>query len=421
MIVNKYKIREICQLNKNSYSKKDKWRFFNYLDTKNIVQNEIDNIEFLDPSIDKIPSRAKRKVDNEDIIISTVRPNQKHYGIIRNQPLNFLVSTAFTTLSVNKNIAMSLYVYYYITQNYIIEFLQTIAEQATTSYPSIKASDIGNLDISLPDLEYQNKVISILNNLDSKINFNKKLNHNLYHILMDLFIKNYLNFNENEFSNSIETIPKLWNIGHFNDIIKEVIAGDWGKSEIEGNYTKKTFCIRGADIPDLKENFVSTIPIRYILQKNFNKKHLIENSVVIEISGGSPSQSTGRTLFITNNLLNQYNHDLICTNFCKSILAEEEYSYFVYFYLNYLYDRNVMFAYENGTTGIKNFDFKSFFNNFPIIIPVKEELVTFNKICELFFDKIYKNIDEMNKLSHIKNILLPKLMSGEIDVSNIKI
>ena len=80
-----------------------------------------------------------------------------------------------------------------------------------------------------------------------------------------------------------------------------------------------------------------------------------------------------------------------------------------------------MFAYENGTTGIKNFDFKSFFNNFPIIIPVKEELVTFNKICELFFDKIYKNIDEMNKLSHIKNILLPKLMSGEIDVSNIKI
>ena len=179
MIVNKYKIIEICQLNKNSYSKKDKWRFFNYLDTKNIVQNEIDNIEFLDPSIDKIPSRAKRKVDNEDIIISTVRPNQKHYGIIRNQLLNFLVSTAFTTLSVNKNIAMPLYVYYYITQNYIIEFLQTIAEQATTSYPSIKASDIGNLDISLPDLEYQNKVISILNNLDSKINFNKKLNHNL--------------------------------------------------------------------------------------------------------------------------------------------------------------------------------------------------------------------------------------------------
>ena len=238
---------------------------------------------------------------------------------------------------------------------------------------------------------------------------------------MDLFIKNYLNFKENEFSNSIETIPKLWNIGHFNDIIKEVIAGDWGKSEIEGNYTKKTFCIRGTDIPDLKENFVSTIPIRYILQKNFNKKHLIDNSVVIEISGGSPSQSTGRTLFITNNLLNQYNHDLICTNFCKSILTEEEYSYFVYFYLNYLYDRNVMFAYENGTTGIKNFDFKSFFNNFPIIIPVKEELVTFNKICELFFDKIYKNIDEMNKLSHIKNILLPKLMSGEIDVSNIKI
>ena len=328
---------------------------------------------------------------------------------VTNQQINSII--------VNKNFDVEFIYYLMLIVGKKLNYLS----KSSTAVPIINKSFFSSEIVTIPFKDIQIKISYILSTIDKKIEINKKINHNLYHILMDLFIKNYLNFNENEFSNSIETIPKLWNIGHFNDIIKEVIAGDWGKSEIEGNYTKKTFCIRGADIPDLKENFVSTIPIRYILQKNFNKKHLIENSVVIEISGGSPSQSTGRTLFITNNLLNQYNHDLICTNFCKSILAEEEYSYFVYFYLNYLYDRNVMFAYENGTTGIKNFDFKSFFNNFPIIIPVKEELVTFNKICELFFDKIYKNIDEMNKLSHIKNILLPKLMSGEIDVSNIKI
>ena len=328
---------------------------------------------------------------------------------VTNQQINSII--------VNKNFDVEFIYYLMLIVGKKLNYLS----KSSTAVPIINKSFFSSEIVTIPFKDIQIKISYILSTIDKKIEINKKINHNLYHILMDLFIKNYLNFNENEFSNSIETIPKLWNIGHFNDIIKEVIAGDWGKSEIEGNYTKKTFCIRGVDIPDLKENFVSTIPIRYILQKNFNKKHLIENSVVIEISGGSPSQSTGRTLFITNNLLNQYNHDLICTNFCKSILAEEEYSYFVYFYLNYLYDRNVMFAYENGTTGIKNFDFKSFFNNFPIIIPVKEELVTFNKICELFFDKIYKNIDEMNKLSHIKNILLPKFMSGEIDVSNIKI
>ena len=76
-------IRDICKINDSSYSKKDNWNFFNYLDTKNITKGEINEIKYLDPSIEKIPSRAKRKVNIDDIIISTVRPNQEHYGMIK--------------------------------------------------------------------------------------------------------------------------------------------------------------------------------------------------------------------------------------------------------------------------------------------------------------------------------------------------
>lgn len=390
---------------------------YNYLRITDISDDGVINKNGL-MSVDDVKASKYLLKENDIVFARTGNSTGRSYFYDKNDG-ELVYAGYLIKFSLDENKINPKYMKYYTLSEDYHNWINSICTGSTRK--NINAKIYGDMPIILPSRKQQDFLVSFLSKLDKKIEINKKINHNLYHILMDLFIKNYLNFNENEFSNSIETIPKLWNIGHFNDIIKEVIAGDWGKSEIEGNYTKKTFCIRGADIPDLKENFVSTIPIRYILQKNFNKKHLIENSVVIEISGGSPSQSTGRTLFITNNLLNQYNHDLICTNFCKSILAEEEYSYFVYFYLNYLYDRNVMFAYENGTTGIKNFDFKSFFNNFPIIIPVKEELVTFNKICELFFDKIYKNIDEMNKLSHIKNILLPKLMSGEIDVSNIKI
>ena len=419
MIFKEYKISEIGQVVSGGTPKTAIEEYWNG-DISWITPKDLSSHD------DVYISRGERNISLEGLNNSSAKLMPKNTVLLTSRaPIGYIAiaenelatNQGFKSLICNEDICHFKYFYYWLKLN--INYIVNNANGST--FKEISGKTFKELTISLPSLDVQKKISNILWSIDEKIGINKKINHNLYHILMDLFIKNYLNFNENEFSNSIETIPKLWNIGHFNDIIKEVIAGDWGKSEIEGNYTKKTFCIRGADIPDLKENFVSTIPIRYILQKNFNKKHLIENSVVIEISGGSPSQSTGRTLFITNNLLNQYNHDLICTNFCKSILAEEEYSYFVYFYLNYLYDRNVMFAYENGTTGIKNFDFKSFFNNFPIIIPVKEELVTFNKICELFFDKIYKNIDEMNKLSHIKNILLPKLMSGEIDVSNIKI
>ena len=174
-----FEIRDICYINNSSYSKRESWSFFNYLDTKNITKGKIDEIKYLDPLEDTIPSRAKRKVNNKDIIYSTVRPNQEHYGLIENQPDNFLVSTGFTTLKVDTEKAIPEYVYYFITQNHITESLQTIAEQSTTSYPSIRPSDIGDLIIPLPSLHIQNKISSILRNIDKKIKLNEQINHNL--------------------------------------------------------------------------------------------------------------------------------------------------------------------------------------------------------------------------------------------------
>jgi type I restriction enzyme S subunit len=180
MLFKKHTLKEICYINKETYSKKEKWNFINYLDTKNIVENKINKIQNLNPKVDKIPSRAKRKVENNDIIISTVRPNQKHYGIINNKITNLLVSTGFTTLKVNENYALSEYVYYLITQNNVTEYLQSIAEQSTTSYPSIKSSDISNLKIDLPPLSFQKKVIKILSSIEKKIIINESINQNIY-------------------------------------------------------------------------------------------------------------------------------------------------------------------------------------------------------------------------------------------------
>ena len=78
-----------------------------------------------------------------------------------------------------------------------------------------------------------------------------------------------------------------------------------------------------------------------------------------------------------------------------------------------------MFAYENGTTGIKNFDIKSFINNFQIVIPSEEDIISFNNLVYDAFDIIVHNGLEIEKLSNLRDTLLPKLMSGEIDVSKI--
>ena len=228
-----------------------------------------------------------------------------------------------------------------------------------------------------------------------------------------------MEFDFNEFSNSRKQIPISWKLGNFNDIIDSLGSGDWGKEECTGNYTSEVYCIRGADIPDVKQGNKGKMPIRFILPKNFKNKKLTKNSIVIEISGGSPTQSTGRTVYITEDFLNRFDKDMICTNFCKVINPKKDYEIFLYLYLNYLYDKDVMFAYENGTTGIKNFDIKSFINNFLIVIPSSEDIIKFNNLVKDVFNIIVHNGLEIEKLQQLRDTLLPKLMSGEIDVSKI--
>ncbi|WP_438313229.1 restriction endonuclease subunit S [Sporosarcina sp. FA9] len=140
---------EVCDANKESKSSKDKWKYVNYLDTGSITRNQIGEIRKLYTGKDKIPSRAKRIVKENDIVYSTVRPNQHHYGIIKEPKENMLVSTGFVVLTSKTSYSNDL-VYIWLTQNEITQKLQSLAEQSTSTYPSIKPIDILSIKLLIP-------------------------------------------------------------------------------------------------------------------------------------------------------------------------------------------------------------------------------------------------------------------------------
>ncbi|MBR6761840.1 MAG: restriction endonuclease subunit S [Oscillospiraceae bacterium] len=173
------RIGDFCKTNLHTYSEKEKWSEIHYLDTGNITRGKVDEIQILVPGKDTIPSRARRKVQIDDIVYSTVRPNQRHYGIIKNFDPNMLVSTGFVVITVDQQIADSDFIYYFLTQDDITETLQAIGEQSTSAYPSIKPVDIENLEIELPSLEEQRAVGAFLRLLDEKCAANDRINDNL--------------------------------------------------------------------------------------------------------------------------------------------------------------------------------------------------------------------------------------------------
>ena len=111
------------------------------------------------------------------------------------------------------------------------------------------------------------------------------------------------------------------------DFVKKQISGDWGKAEFDNKNNTEVYCIRGADINSVNEGNYGNLPIRYIESKN-KLKILKEGNIIIEISGGSPSQSTGRVCYIRSFLPN-----IICSNFCRAYEIKNEHSPKFFYYL----------------------------------------------------------------------------------------
>ena len=184
----KVKLGDVVYVNQNNFSKEDKWEYINYLDTANITDGIIENIQKLNLEKDTIPSRARRKVLKEDIIISSVRPNLKHFGIIKNPKENMIVSTGFIVLTTIKNVINPYYLYNFFRKENIIEYLSSIAETSTTTYPSITSKVIEELEIKLPPLNIQEKTAKILSDIDEKIELNNKINDNLLFMLLFIIL-----------------------------------------------------------------------------------------------------------------------------------------------------------------------------------------------------------------------------------------
>ena len=325
----------------------------------------------------------------------------------------------FKSIIPNNEIVDSLFLYY------LLVYYKPVIENmgSGTTFKEVSGSVMKALTVNIPNIDEQKRIAAILSSLDDKIELNRRINGNLEQQVQALFKAWFVDFEPFKSGKFVDSelgrIPEGWKVGRFNNIIESALSGDWGKERQEGNYIKKVFCLRGADIPDVKTGNKGYMPIRFILEKNFATKALTAGNLVIEISGGSPTQSTGRICRISHELLTKYNNSIVCTNFCKAIRPMVGYSSFMYYMWEKLYNEGVMFSYENGTTGIKNLDINGLTQKKPIIIPPIEVALNFEKYVDIYYNKIQKNGIESEQLSHLRDTLLPRLMSGEVNINTI--
>jgi len=214
-----------------------------------------------------------------------------------------------------------------------------------------------------------------------------------------------------------QEVPDGWVSGTFQNWVKETKGGDWGKDSTEGNYVQKVYCIRGTDIQGLNGKGEIGAPERYILKANAFKE-LRPYDFIIEISGGSPVQSTGRIALITAEALSRFSAPVICSNFCKALsLKNKAYIFNFLFEWQRLYNAGVFFGFEGKTSGIKNFLFDSFSSTHPVLFPIKHVVEEFYKLVEPLEMQKQKNLKQNHQLATLRDWLLPMLMNGQVKVS----
>lgn len=134
-------LASVTNINPDSYNLSDAWQFYKYLDTSSITNNVISEMQIYE-NAHELPSRAKRKVIKNDIVYSTVRPNQHHFGLILCDTKNMLVSTGFSVIRCKDSDLCNEFIYLFLTQKEVIEEFQQLAEQSTSTFPAIKPADI---------------------------------------------------------------------------------------------------------------------------------------------------------------------------------------------------------------------------------------------------------------------------------------
>lgn len=426
-------IKDVCDFNSETIGNVSQPEEIQYLDTGNITRNRIDNIQILNRNKTSFPSRAQRKVKDKTIIYSTVRPVQEHFGFLSKPADNFIVSTGFLTLDVKDQDVDPKFLYYALTQKNITAYLQTIATNNVSSYPSINPDDVGNLKIDIPKgKKQQQDIAAVLTAIDDKIELNHRINAELEAMAKTIYDYWFVQFdfpdkNGKPYKSSggrmvwnealKQDIPEGWEAKKIVDWISSDKNGDWGSDELKENNTLKVTCIRGTDIDGLNGTDFCNPPTRFILEKS-SHKILNSHELIIEISGGAPTQSTGRLGYITDATLKRFDSPLICSNFCKAIsLKNKKHLYNFVYHWNRLYDNGVFFGHEGKTSGIKNLLFDSFVKSHWIAEPNSELVETFYAFMQNIQEKKQTVLRESRTLMQLRDWLLPMLMNGQVKVN----
>ena len=310
---------------------------------------------------------------------------------------------------VNKKLANPYFIYYYFNSRYGKEQIKGLVQQVAAA--GIRGKELINLMIKCPSLPTQQKIANILSSLDDKIEVNRRINEQLEELAQALFKSWFVDFEpfkDGEFVESeLGMIPKGWKVGKAEEFYKITIGKTPPRKEQEW-FTKSSEDVKWVSISDMGNcgTYVADSS-EYLTNdaiQRFNIGVVSANTILLSFKLTIGRVAIAMCDLTTNEAIARF-----------SLINEtlREYTYLMLKQYNY--------ANLGSTSSIATAVNSKIIKQMRILMPKNEVIFEFSKLMKPVFENIKKNQQEITHLTNLRDTLLPKLMSGEIDVNEVEI
>lgn len=305
---------------------------------------------------------------------------------------------------------------------YAFDMLQRDMRQISqgTAQDNLSWQKLSTIQFPDPPIEVQRRIADYLVAYENLIENNQKqiklLEEAAQRLYKEWFVD--LRFPGHENTPIVDGVPEGWKRMHLENLIAFEIGGGWGEEYPIQQSENGAYVIRGTDLLGLTHGNVTSIPFRYHSNTNLESRILKDGDIVFEVSGGSRTEGVARTALITSKLLKAWNKAVMCASFCKLVRpVSKELSSYLFYHFQYLRESGRTEEYDKrSASSIVNYRWKDFLSHEIILKPRDAVLQQYNNFAEDYYKQIITKSIQIETAKMTRDRLLPKLMSGEIEV-----
>jgi len=385
-------VGEVCSSISDTY--REKKNMVTLINTSDVLEGRVLNHERVPNS--NLKGQFKKTFQRDDILYSEIRPQNRRFAYVDFSPIDYIASTKLMVIRAKKDVVSPKYLYYFLKNSSTVAELQLLAETRSGTFPQITFSEVANLTIPVPPLAVQEVIVQTMQCLEDKTICNEQINDNLEQQAQSYFQELF-----------VDNADPEWTTGTISDL-GTVVGGSTPSKAKPEYYTESGIAwITPKDLSNNKSKFVShgENDITELGLRNSSASIMPEGTVLfssrapigyIAIAAGEVTTNQG----------------------FKSVVPKPEIGTpFVYFFL-----KNTLPVIEGMASGSTFKEVSgSTMKNVPAVIPDAETLAKFSDFCAPIFAQ-QRILEEQNQsLATLRDNLLPKLMSGEIDVSAVQL